>query len=163
MDQLAMLRRIFPLLLAVAGAGFGQKYDGPLPPKPDIPYLKHADSLVSTEVVDAKEEKKKDDTLYIMEGSSSTAKTPLSSPVFLIHADKIQAEKMTLYKLEIKNGHREILFSPKKRQNAQPIRIDVNRVGSDNLYKIEVNDTLSNGEYALSPEGSNMAFCFQVY
>jgi hypothetical protein len=158
-----MLRRILPLLLALASAGFAQKYDGPRPPKPDIPYLKHADNLVATEVADAKEEKKKDDTLYIMEGASSTAKTPLSSPVFLIQADKIQPEKLALYRLEVKGGHREILFSPKKRQNAMPIRIEVKRVSSDNLYKIEVEDTLSNGEYALSPEGSNQAFSFQIY
>jgi hypothetical protein len=158
-----MLRRILPLLLAVAGAGFAQKYDGPRPPQPDLPYLKHADTLVPTEAVEAKEEKKKDDTLYIVEGASSAAKTPLTSPIFLIQADKIQPDKLALYKLEVKNGRREILFSPKKRQNAQPIRINVNRLSSDNLFKIEVDDTLSNGEYSLSPEGSNQVFCFQVY
>jgi hypothetical protein len=158
-----MLRRILPLLLAVAGAGFAQKYDGPRPPQPDLPYLKHADNLLATEAAEAKEEKKKDDILYIVEGASSPAKTPLSSPIFLIQADKIQPDKLALYRLETKNGHREILFSPKKRQSAAPIRIQVNRLGSDNLYKIEVDDTLSNGEYSLSPEGSNKVFCFQVY
>jgi len=158
-----MLRRISLLVLAVAGLGFAQKYDGPRPEKSDLPYIKHADNLVPTEASDAKEEKRKDDTLYIIEGASCSAKTPLASPTFLFQADKIQAEKLALYKLEVKNGRREILFSPKKRQNAVPIRIDVNRLSSDNLYKIEVNDTLSNGEYTLSPEGSNQVFCFQVY
>jgi hypothetical protein len=158
-----MLRRILPLLLAVAGAGFAQKYDGPHPAKPDVPYLKHADTLVETEAAEAKEEKKKDDTLYIMEGANSSAKTPLTSPIFLFQSDKIQADKLALYKLETKGGRREILFSPKKRQNAVPIHIEVKRVSSDNLYRIEVDDTLSNGEYALSPEGSNRVFCFEVY
>lgn len=158
-----MVRRILPLLLAVAGASFAQKYDGPRPPQPDLPYLKHADNLIPTEAAQAKEEKKKDDTLYVMEGASSTAKTPLPSPIFLFQADKIQPDKLALYKLETKNGRREILFSPKKRQNAVPIRIEVNRLSPDNLYKIEVEDTLANGEYALSPEGSNQVFCFQVY
>ena len=77
-----MLRRILPLVLAVAGAGFAQKYDGPRPPQPDLPYLKHADSLVATEAAEAKEEKRKDDLLYIVEGASSSAKTPLSCRSF---------------------------------------------------------------------------------
>lgn len=159
-----MLRRFVPLLLAVAGLGFAQKYDGPRPDKPDLPYLKHADNLIPTEAAEAREEKRKDDTLYIVEGASSPARTPLSSPVFLIQADKIQPDKLALYKLETtKNGRREVLFSPKKKQNAVPIRIEVKRLSSDNLYRIEVEDTLSNGEYSLSPEGSNQVFCFQVY
>jgi hypothetical protein len=157
-----MLRRLLPLVLAVAGLGLAQKYDGPRPDKPDLPYLKHGDSLLATEAADAKEEKRKDDTLYIMEGANSSAKTPLSTPVFLIQADKIQPDKLALYKLDAKNGHREILFSRRKK-SAMPIRIDVNKLSSDNLYKIEVEDSLSNGEYALSPEGSNQVFCFQVY
>ncbi|HUI81958.1 MAG TPA: hypothetical protein VLY24_28750 [Bryobacteraceae bacterium] len=158
-----MCRRLLPLILVAAAAGFAQKYDGPRPEKPDLPYLKHGDNLVATESSEAKEEKRKDDTMYIMEGASCAAKTPLPSPVLLFQADKIQPEKLSLYKLEVKNGRREITFSPKKRQNAVPIRIDVNRLSSDNLYKIEVEDSLSNGEYALSPEGSNQVFCFQVY
>ena len=157
-----MLRRLLPLVLAVAGLGLAQKYDGPRPDKPDLPYLKHGDTLVATEAADAKEEKHKDDTLYIMEGANSSAKTPLSTPVFVIQADKIQPDKLALYKLDTKSGHREILFSRRKK-SAMPIRIDVNRLSSDNLYKIEVEDSLSNGEYALSPEGSNQVFCFQVY
>jgi hypothetical protein len=159
-----MQRRILLLLVAIAGAGFAQKYDGPRPEKPDLPYLKHADNLIPTEAAEAKEEKHKDDTLYIVEGASSPAKTPLPSPVFLFQSDKIQPEKLALYKLETtKTGRREILFSPKKKQNAVPIRIEVKRLSSDNLYRIEVDDTLSNGEYSLSPEGSNQVFCFQVY
>ena len=158
-----MFRRLLPLILAVAGAGFAQKYDGPRPEKPDLPYLKHGDNLVATEASEAKEEKRKDDTLYVIEGASCGAKTPLPSPVLLFQSGKIQPEKLALYKLEVKNGRREIMFSPKKRQNAVPIRVEVNRLSSDNLYKIEVGDSLSNGEYALSPEGSNQVFCFQVY
>ena len=158
-----MLSRLLPLLLLAGGAALAQKYDGPRPPMPDIPYLKHADNLVSTEVADAKEEKKKDDILYIIDGATSSVKTPLASPVLLFQAGKIQADKLQLFKLESKNGHREILFSPKKKNSAAPIRIDVTKVSSDNLYKIEVNDSLENGEYSLSPEGSDQVFCFSVY
>ena len=33
----------------------------------------------------------------------------------------------------------------------------------DALYRVEVNEVLENGEYSLSPRGSNQVFCFQVY
>src|SRR6516164_4206315 len=158
-----MLGRILPILMLLAGSALAQKYDGPRPPKSDTPYLKHADTLLATEVAQAKEEKRKDDTLYTIDGTNSTAKTPLASPIFLFQAGKIAADKLVLYKVDTKNGHREILFSPKKKQGAQPIRMEVTRLSSDNLYKLEVEDDLENGEYTLSPEGSNQVFCFQVY
>jgi hypothetical protein len=158
-----MLRRTLPLFFAVACTVYGQKYNGPRPPKPDIPYLKHADSLLSTEVAEAKEEKRKDDILYVVAGANSSARTPLASPIFLFQSEKILPDKLQLYKLDTKNGRRELLMSPKKRQGAMPIRIQITRLGSDNLYQIEVEESLENGEYSLSPEGSNQVFCFQVF
>jgi len=156
-----MIRRILPLLLAVACAAPGQqKYSGPRPPKPDLPYLKHAENLVPLEAGTATEEKKKDDILYVIEGAASTAKTPLASPIFLIEVDKLNPDRLGLYKLEVRNGRREILFGPKKQPS--PIRIEVNRL-ADKLYKIEVGDSLEAGEYSLSPEQSNQVFCFKVY
>lgn len=151
------------LLAAAAGIGFAQKYDGPRPAKPDLPYLKHADSLLATEVNEAMEEHRKDDVLYVIPGASSPVKTPLASPIFLFQAGKIQPEKLQLFKVETKNGRREVLFSHKKKQTAVPIRLDVMKVSSDNVYKLEVEDTLPRGEYSLSPDGSNQVFCFQIY
>jgi|SRR5579871_261905 len=158
-----MLRRVLPLFCFAACAAFAQKYNGPRPPQPDLPYIKHADNLVPTEVSEAKEEKRKDDILYTIDGANASARTPLASPIFLFQSQKIPADKLTLYKLDSKNGHREVLFSPKKKGGAQPIRMEVTRLNSDNLYKLEVEDSLENGEYSLSPEGSNQVFCFQVY
>jgi len=158
-----MLCRIFALFFALAFAIYGQKYTGPRPPKPDIPFLKHADSLLPTEVAEAKEEKRKDDILYVVAGANSSARTPLASPIFLFQSDKIVPDKLQLYKLDTKNGRRELLMSPKKRQGAMPIRIQINRLSSDNLFQIEVEDSLENGEYSLSPEGSDQVFCFQVF
>jgi len=154
-----MIRRLAPLLLAALSA-FGQKYDGPKPPKPDLPYLKHATTLVPLEAADAKEQKQKNDTLYIVEGTQSTAKTPLASPIFLFESNKIVPDKLGLYKFDIKGGHREILFGPKRAP--KPLRIDVTHLDG-NLYKIEVTDSLDPGEYSLSPEGTNQVFCFQVF
>lgn len=151
------------ILGAAAAVSMAQKYDGPRPAKPDIPYLKHADSLLATEITEAMEEHHKDDILYVVAGASSPVKTPLASPILLFQSDKITPEKLQLFKLESKNGQREILFSHKKKQTAMPIRIDVTKVSSDNIYRIEVEDTLGQGEYSLTPDGSNMVFCFQVY
>src|SRR3954462_5880680 len=155
-----MFRRIAPLLLAASLAAFAQKYDGPVPAKADLPYLKHASELVATEATQAKEEKKKDDVTYIVEGAASSAKTPLASPIFIFKADKISPEKFGLYKLTVKGGHREITIGPKKQP--VPIRIEVSRLDKG-LYRIEVGDSLEPGEYSLSPEGSNQVFCFQVF
>jgi hypothetical protein len=155
-----MLRRILLLAFAVVLTATAQKYAGPRPPKADLPYLKHADNLIPTEAVEAKEEKKRDDILYVVEGANSSAKTPLASPIFLLQATKLIPERLQLFKLDAKSDHREILFSPKHPPKA--IRVEVTRLDSG-LYRLEVNESLEPGEYSLSPEGSNQVFCFQVF
>jgi hypothetical protein len=155
-----MLRRFAPLLLAAGLVAFAQKYDGPVPAKADLPYLKHASELVATEAGQAKEEKKKDDLIYTIEGAAASAKTPLASPIFIFKSDKIAPEKFGLFKLTVKGGHRELVMNAKKPQ--QPIRIEVSRLDKG-LYRIEVSESLEAGEYSLSPDGSNQVFCFQVF
>jgi len=154
-----MLRRFLILAAAVVAAS-AQKYDGPVPPKPDLPYLKHASNLVPTEAVEAQEEKKKDDVTYVVPGAASSARTPLASPIFLLKSDKINPDRLGLYRLDVRNGRREITLGPRKQ--AKPIRIEVTRLASG-LYRIEVGESLDPGEYSLSPEGSNQTFCFQVF
>ena len=157
-----MRLRCIALFLAAAFAAAAQKYTGPLPPKPDVPYLKHAQNLVPTEVLEAKEEKgKKDDLIYVVEGAASPARTPLASPILLLQTEKVEAAKLALYKLESRNGRREITFSPKKQPKA--IRVELTRLNTEKLYRLEVEESLEPGEYALSAEGSNQVFCFQVY
>jgi hypothetical protein len=156
-----MLRGIVWLGFAVALAASAQKYDGPRPPKPDLPYLKHADNLIPTEAVTAKEEKKRDDSTYIIEGTSSSARTPLASPTFLMKAASVAPDRLQLFKLEVKSGQRQLFYPAKK--PPQAIRIVVTRLSADGVWKIEVDESLEPGEYSLSPEGSNQAFCFQVF
>ena len=139
-----------------------QKYSGPRPAKPDLPYMVHADSLVETEVSEAKEEKRKEDLAYIVAGASSSAKTPLAAPAFIFQSGQIPADKIQLYRFEVKNGHREVFFSHKGKGSARPRRLNVTPLG-DGLFKIDVDESLENGEYGLTPEGSNQVFCFQVY
>ena len=155
-----MLRRFLLLAFAVVLTATAQKYAGPRPPKADLPYLKHAETLIPTEAAVAKQEKKKEDTLYLIDGANSSVKTPLASPIFLFQAAKLAPERLQLFKLDSKSGHREILFSRKNPPTA--IRVEVTRLDSD-LYRIEVDESLEPGEYSLSPEGSSQVFCFQVF
>ena len=157
-----MLWRIGMIGIVCLGVLSGQKYSGPRPAKPDIPYLVHADNLVDTEVAEAKEEKKKDDITYVVTGASSPAKTPLAGPVFIFEAEKLSADKIQLYKFEVKNGRREVWFSHKGKPSSRPRLLNVTSLGG-NLYKIEVDESLENGEYGLTPEDSNQVFCFKVF
>jgi hypothetical protein len=115
---------------------------------------------VATDAGEATEEKKKNDILYVIPGAGAKARTPLSSPIFLMQADKLVPEKLGLFKLDVKSGRRELLSSPKK--PPQAIRMEVTRV-SGNVYKLEVDESLEPGQYSLSPDGSNQVFCFEVY
>jgi len=157
-----MRPRLFLLVLSFCAPLMAQKYSGPMPPKPDVPYLLHADNLVQPEVSEAREEGKKDDITYVIAGAASTVKTPLASPVFLLLADKTQPDRLEMYRLDVKNGRREASFSRKKRKSARPIRISVHPLG-ESIYRLEVDETLENGEYSITPAGTNQVFCFSVY
>src|SRR5215470_4744397 len=99
------------LFLLSASADFAQKYTGPRPPKPDVVYLVHADNLVPLEAAEAKQESKKDEVTFTVAGASSPARTPLAEPIFLMQSDKIQADRLELYRMEVKNGRREVSMS----------------------------------------------------
>ncbi len=151
---------VFVLLASAVLAA--DKYTGPRPPQPDIPYLLHASKLIPTEVVEAREEQKKNESTYIIPGASSPARTPLAEPIFLIEADKINPERLELYRLEVKGGQREITVSQKRRGGPRPLKLSVTRIDG-RLYRVEAGEMLENGEYSLSPSDSNKAFCFEVY
>ncbi len=152
------------LALALTATLFAQdRYKGPKPPKSDIPYLLHATTLVETDSTEAQESKNKNDTVYTVSGSAAKARTPLAEPIFLMNVDKISAEKFSCYRMETKGGSRQLILPSKPGKNApKPLRLNVTRV-SDGLYRIELAESLVNGEYTLSPEGSNQVFSFAVY
>jgi hypothetical protein len=158
-----VLMRAFLFALVCTALGFGQKYSGPRPPKPDVPYLQHADNLVETEVAEAKEDDRKNETVYEVAGPSSPARTPLAEPIFLFQSEKIVPGKLDLFQLETKDNNRRIIFPKKKKKDApRPLRLSIKRL-EENLYRIEANEPLDNGEYSLTPAGSNQVFCFEVY
>src|SRR6266853_6668617 len=156
------LRTIALLCLTAAWLSSEEKYSGPMPPKPDVLYLMHANNLVETEVGQAREEKRKNDSTYIVNGASSSARTPLVEPVFIVDARQIAPERLELYKLEVKNGNREVSISPKGRRVTGRLYLTVTKL-SGRLYKIEASTPLENGQYAISPSDGNSVFCFEVY
>ena len=158
--------RTLVVLLIAAGfsqAAFAQKYAGPRPPKPDVVYLVHADNLVPTEVGESKQESsRKNEIVYSLPGGSPP-RTPLAEPIFILESDKIRAQSLELYKIDVKGNKREVSIVQRRTRGGQrPLRLSVTQLDGK-LYKIEADEELENGQYALSPSGSNMVFCFEVY
>jgi hypothetical protein len=141
------------LLLAPVLLNGDEKYSGPVPSKPDLPYLLNASSLKETEVADT----------YVVPGASSPVKTPLAEPIFILDARKIAPEHLELYLMDVKNGNREVSPSTNGHKGASHVlylRVTPLR---DHLFKIEASEPLENGEYALTPNGDKRVFCFEVY
>jgi hypothetical protein len=159
------------LVFVGLGVGLGvfvvfaaENYTGPKPAKPDLPYLLHAGKLVATESSEAREEKKGKESTYIISGAASQAKTPLPEPIFIIDAQTLAPERMELYKVEARNGVREVSLSEKRRKGGggRPIHLTVFPLGGK-LYRLEAGENLDEGEYCLSPSESNRVFCFAIY
>jgi hypothetical protein len=147
------------LPLMAASVAWTADYTGPRPPKPDLVYLMHADNLIPTEATEAKQEK--NDT-YSVAGAASPARTPLAEPIFLMQSDKLTPESLELYRLDVKSGRREVTLSGRRRGGPRALHLAVTKVDRG-LYRIEASETLENGQYALTPNGSNRVFCFEVF
>ena len=150
--------------LLVLGAFGQQQYSGPVPPKPDVPYLVHADNLIEPEATEARQQKRKNDDVYTVTGASSPARTPLAEPIFLMRSEKIAPQDLELYRFEVRAGNREVVFPENKKRAPRPYRLVVTRL-AEKLYRLEVSENLGleNGEYSLTPRSSNQVFCFAVY
>jgi hypothetical protein len=157
-----MARESLLLFVAIALLSAAGKYTGPVPPKPDVPYLLHGSNLIETEIGQVREESRKSDTNYVVTGASSPARTPLAEPIFIIDAQKSSPERFELYRMDVKGGNREVSFSGRRRGGNRALHLAVTPLGG-HLYKIEADEPLENGEYTLSPSGDNRAFCFEVY
>jgi hypothetical protein len=158
-----LLRRFLPFVLGAVFLCAAEKYDGPMPPKQDMPYLLHATNLVETEIAQARQENRKNDSTFVVSGAASPARTPLSEPILIIDARQISPERLELYRMEVKKGDREVsIASGRHRGGNGPFHLIVTPL-SNHLYRIEADEPLENGEYALSPSGDNRAFCFEIY
>jgi hypothetical protein len=157
-----MRSKISLALLVAVSLAAADKYTGPVPPKPDIPYLLHASTLVETEVANARQEGKKNDT-FVIPGASSPARTPLAEPIFIIDARNIQPDTFELYRMDVKGGNREVsLSSNRRRGGSHALHLAVKPLGG-HIYRVEADEALEDGEYALSPSGDNHAYCFEIY
>lgn len=155
------LLAVLPLSFVMAPQDQG-KYSGPKPPKKDVPYLLEADKLVAVEVQQASQSSSKEGQIFSVAGTTSTARTPLPEPIFLLWADKIAPDQLGLYRFEVKDGRREVLIGKHKSEDDQILRLTVRTLDAG-LFRIEASEMLDPGEYALSPQGVNTAFCFTVY
>ncbi len=155
-------RKFFCVLLPVCGLLAQLPYPVPLPPQKDLPYLVHGDNLVATEARVAESRERRFDTVFAVPGEAAAARTPLASPIFVFDAGRIDAGKFQLYRLEAGAGHRELAVQRRGRGGAKAFRINVYPV-SGGVYRIEAAESLPNGEYALTPDGTNDVFCFTVY
>ena len=151
-------------LLASAAAFAQDTYSGPKPPNKDIPYLVHGDKLIPTEVQKATESNSKEGQLFFVPGTTSPARTPLAEPVFLFSPDHFRAEQLGLFRFEVRTGRREVVISGKRKKGSEEAVFHLSlRHLEEDLFRIDVSEMLDPGEYALSPEGDNTAFCFTVY
>ena len=124
------LRLLLSAVAAVSLLMSADRYDGPRPPKPDVPYLVHANHLVETEIGEARENSGKKDTTYMIPGAASPAKTPLAEPIFIVDAKTLAPDQMELYRLEVKGGQREVVMTQKRRHSpAGPFHLIVTRLG----------------------------------
>ena len=154
-----------PLLAGSIGL-WAQQYNGPLPPEADVPYLLHAENLIAPEQAEAREQETKDSVINIVPGAASSVRTPLAEPIFIFLSKEIPVDRLELYQMTVKDGNRQIAFpkNPARRMKRGPWPVHLKyRQLKDNLYWVEVNQYLENGEYCLSPSGSMKVFCFQIY
>lgn len=159
------------LLLAVAAAlvlapasEAQKKYSGPRPPKPDVPFLLIIDRLAELESGMANQENGKDGTVYSVSGPTSSVRTPMPEPIFLMQASKLNPERFALFKMTVENGKRTLtLPTGRKAKNAPKPVYFLTTPLDGGLFKIEVNEFIESGEYCFSPDGSNEVFCFTTF
>lgn len=147
----------------MAGVAAAQTYNGPPPEKSDTLYLLHAESLLETEHGQAREEVREKENAYVVAGASSPVRTPLAEPIFILKSEKIQPQDIQLYSMAVVKGNRETAFPKnRKKQPPRPRHLTYKQI-KDNVYWIETNEYLDNGEYCLTPRGANDVFCFSIY
>lgn len=153
------------ILILAAVALLADTSTVPDPDKSDLPYLLMADRLLPTDATEAQEEtqnkgKKNEENTYWVPGEHANARTPLASPIFVIRQDSLALERLQIFPFEIRNGRRQVTFSRKAKTPAYSLTASKVK---DTVFRMEVDQSLPPGEYAISPAGSNQVFAFAVY
>lgn len=151
------------VLVFLAVSSNAQEYNGPPPEKADVVYLLHAENLVETEQAEARQEDRNNNTAYVLPGASSPARTPMAEPIFIIRSEKIQPQDLQLYSMDVEKGNREVVFPNKVGKRGPRARHLTFKRVEDEVYWVEANEWLENGQYCMTPKGANDVFCFEVY
>jgi hypothetical protein len=139
------------------------KYDGPRPEKADLPYILHARTLIETEPLQATQSEERRMTVYTVAGATSPARTPVPEPIFIFRSERINADRLSLYKMDVERGNRLIKFPERPGKNSpKPVFLMITPL-EKSLFKVEVNEPIPDGEYCLTPDGENTVFCFTTY
>ena len=87
----------------------------------------------------------------------------MAGPEFLLKVENLDPDRLQLYRFESRNGRREILIRKKKKKTvAKPYYTSTTRV-APGVFRIRTDQFLENGEYCLTPSGSDAVFCFTVH
>jgi hypothetical protein len=151
------------LILLLSGLAFGQEYNGPPPDEADMIYLLHAEKLIKTEAIQARQESRKKDTAYVVSGVASPVKTPLAEPIFILMSEDLSPQQIQLFEVSPVKGQREIVFPQRPGKKTPRPRYLTYKQVEGNVYWLEVNEILDNGQYCLTPRGANDVFCFEIY
>jgi len=79
-----------------------------------------------------------------------------------MRSETTQCDTLEWDRFDVKGGRRQVTLSRKRKDNSGPFHLQVTKLDKD-LYRVEADEALENGEYSLSPSGSNAVFCFQIY
>ena len=135
------VRKLFWMPLLLCPAMFAADYKGPLPPKPDLPYLLHASTLVPTEAVMASQSAQKKSSTFTIQGASSSAKTPLAEPIFILETKSLDPASLELWRFEVRNGERSVSVTGGVHHKGAsgPYHLTVTKIG-DRLYRLEAEE-----------------------
>jgi len=114
-------------------------------------------------VSEARQSTEKNNTVYTVPGAASAVKTPMAEPIFIFLAEKLNPDKLALYKMTVDKGTRTLTFPNKQGKDSPPPIYTMVTPLDKGLFKIEVNEFIDDGEYCLSPDGANAVFCFATY
>jgi len=122
--------RLLPLAalgIAFLGSGLAaEKYSGPRPPKPDVPYLLHADNLIATEAGQAREDRHgKSESSYSVPGAASRRARRWAEPIFCSSPTR---SRRVLATVPLRSEERQSRGVMARKRN-HPLRVTVKPLG----------------------------------
>ena len=170
-----MTRRIFFSILRGGAVGLLaaqpllaiDKYDGPRPRKKDVLYVVHADNLTGDGGGNGKPNLRISDVNHLFGPGAASASSHTTGRAHLLMApDENHPGQLgvCIDSMSGTAGERFCITGKKRRLSLKQFSRHLSlRSLEHGLTRIEASEPLDPGEYSISPEGSNTAFCFSVY